>query len=206
MAHRTLRWLLTALLALSTMTLASCELFEDTEDLLAINIPLEYEIPQALPIIIPGSEAIANSPVENGEIVIDIPTVYLPVDIAGQDERLSAGTSVVKSVQIVGMDMTIDENTLDIPIQPIELRIGTTDQDFDQALPVAITSELAPGFTGTDVAEIIAQNSEAAGEYVGNLQFGIGMGTQLIIPEDNIPEGGQANARFTLRLNIKIAP
>ena len=206
MAHRTLRWLLTALLALSTLTLASCELFEDTEDLLAVNIPLEYEIPTALPIIVPGSEAIANLPVQNGEIVVNIPPVYVPIDLAGQDDRLSGGASVVKSVQIVGMDMTIDENTLDIPIQPIELRIGTPDQDFDQALPVAITNELAPGFTGTDVAEIIAQNSEAAGETVADLAFGMGMGTQLIIPEDNIPEGGQANARFTLRLNIKIAP
>jgi len=198
---------LLTILALVAWTAPGCELFGDPDELLAINVPITYTVPQTLVISIPDQSIIGDRPQGADETwTIDIPPVYLPdINLAEMDSRLSRGASIVDRVEIVGVRLDVSNNSLNVPIQPITLRVGSPSASYESALDVAVTQTLQPGFTGSSEATIVDTNRIAAGEALGNLQFGMGMGTSLVVPAGVTPQGS-ANADLTLSLNIRIKP
>ena len=186
-------------------------------DFATVTQDLSYEIPVDFPIAYPGASALEQLQ-NDGEDRFPI-QFYIPIDLQGQASWL-ANSSVVDEVRIVGVTMQISDNTLSTPIEPVELRIGaatdqrfeapgTRNESFEAALQVATTPVVAlqdPAFTGPVQAEVVAANSSAAGQRIAALDFGVGLGTELVIPEGNLPASGRANARFTLDLEFVINP
>lgn len=198
------------------LALASCDELLG-EDFGTITYPLEYEIPVNFPIAYPPLATLQQLQ-NDGEDRYPI-QFYVPVDLSGQTSWLT-GSNVVDEVRIVGVTMEIAENTMTTPIEPVEFRVGdgsgqeftvpgTRNDSFEGALQVAVTPLIelqAPPFTGTQAAEIVSANTTAAATRIAELDFGVGLGTELVIPAGELPEGGRANARFTLELQFVINP
>lgn len=186
---------------------AGCSLLDDPANLLTVNVPVSVTVPGQLPIIYPSNDTIAGLPVQsNGERVFQVPAIYVPgPDIAAQIPALS-GDNVIRSVRVRRVFVTVTDNTMPVPIEPIEIRIGTLQNDFDQAYPMAFTAEVAPGQNGEVDGEIIADNVDPIGQILRTASFGLGMTTQLIIPEGTPPSGGRANAQFSFELEVTVGP
>lgn len=202
-----LRSLAVAAIAASSVSLSTsgCDVLQDT---IGLNLPaFDVPIPVPLPIVYPSAEVIEGTPTGvNGERTIELPPVYANNIDLSQFAPSISGNSVIDSVEIIGMTLTIEENSLDVPIQPIEIRIGDGNGDFDNALRSAITAELAPGFEGEHQATIVPENLGPIGDTLAGLQFGIGMRTSIVIPAGELPAGGRATARLKLRMQVRVAP
>ncbi len=126
------------------------------------------------------------------------------------------GASAVEEVRITGVEVTISDNTLDTDIEPFEVRIGDpgtevlgaeiAGDDWNNALLVAVTETAGPGFQGVMDADIVTENQSTTGRKIANLQFGIGIGTALVIPQGDIQPGGTARAQFTFHLDFVVKP
>lgn len=198
------------------LALSSCDSVLG-EDFGTVTYPLTYEVRDALPIRYPPTSVMQQLQ-NDGEDRYPI-QFYIPVDLSGQASWLT-NSSVVDEVRITGVTMRIEDNSLTVPIEPVELRVGegsdqrfvvpgTRNDSFEGALQVAVTETIAvqsPPFSGTVEADIVEGNTSAAGQRIAQLNFGIGMGTEFVVPEGNIPEGGSANARFTLEMQFVINP
>lgn len=197
---------------------ASCEVVGDTTDLLQVTIPVTYTLPITVPVAYPGNERLAELR-SNGERSVQILS-YVPVDLGSIDDRLT-NANVVEEVRIESITMEVVENTLDeVAIQPFEIRVGepgtqilgaeVAGAEWESALLVGSTPVIAvasPPFTGTVPAEIVAANQGAAASKIANLEFGFGMGTELLLPEGDLPaSSGRADVRFTLQLAFVIDP
>jgi hypothetical protein len=203
--------LMFAVLPLVGILGSGCEVFEqlkdDATELATITIPVTFPVPVPLPLVYPSADQLAALPLNNdNEYVVEIPPVYVNADLAGLDPRLEQGASVVREIRLTGVTLSISDNTIDVPLQPIELRIGAVDTDFDQAMPAALSDELAAQFEGDHQAPLVADNSAEIAQTLAALRFGAGLGTTVLIPEGSLPAGGRATARFTLRLEIDINP
>ena len=55
-------------------------------------------------------------------------------------------------------------------------------------------------------APIVPENLGPIGDTLAGLRFGVGMRTNLVIPAGELPAGGQAKARLTLRMRVRVAP
>ena len=203
-------------LALALPFTSGCGLFGAVEDLGSISIPLTFDLPGAYPIAYPSAEQFEQLQ-SQGEVTFPI-QFYVPVDIAGIDSRIPS-TDVVQEVRVSGITMNVVQNTLQTPLEPIEFRIGTSDASFDipgtrnqsyeSALPIGVTDQIPvqdPTFTGPVEAMIVADNQSQAGQLIADLDFGVGIGTELVIPEGNIPGGGAARVEFTLELQFVVSP
>lgn len=203
-------------LCLALAGLTGCDLFGDTDELGTISLPLTFSIPGTYPIVYPSAEEFAR--LENeGENTYPL-QFYIPVDLQGIDSRLP-NANVVQEVRVVGITMEVVQNNLRTPIEPIEFRVGASDTSFDapgtrsqsyeSAFPIGVTDQIPvqdPGFTGTVEATIIEDNQSEAGRFIAELDFGIGVGTELVIPDGNIPGGGAARVEFSLDLQFVLNP
>ena len=189
---------------------AGCDIIEDAT---TITIPVTYEIPRTIPIAYPGSERLSQLQNENADVY---PIVnYLPVDLEGVNSQIP-GSQVVREVRVVAIRMNIESNTLDTSLQEFDFRVGEPGtellgqevggSDWDSALSIGITDVQPAGHVGVVNANMVAENLSAAGERIADLNFGFGIGTSLVIPAGDIPEGGVANVRFTLDLEFLIRP
>lgn len=211
------QFLLRALLvAVLPVLLGSCD-FAEENNLLAITIPLTYEIPVTLPVVYPSNERIAQLQAQNERSVAIVS--YVPIDLGEADERI-ANAEVIEEVRIEAVTMEVVSNTLDdVDLQPFEIRVGEpgtqvlgaelAGEDWDSALAVAVTPVVAasaPPFTGNVPAEINSANQAAASQRIAAIEFGLGFGTSLSIDRGNLPAGGRADVKFTLQLAVVIDP
>ncbi len=195
---------------------SSCGLLGDTDDLLNFTIPVTYTIPATLPIQYPPLDQIEQMQNNNERSLAIIS--YIPVDASSLDSRLTSG-ELVEEVRITGMTMSVLTNTLeDVNIEPFEIRVGAPGTqfmgsedggtDWGDAIPVAVTPVVlaaTPGFVG-DVPAVIAPDQLGASDRIAQLQFGIGFGTTLSIPEGEFTSGGKAEVQFTIELGFVVSP
>ncbi len=201
---RTHTKLVAGMLATAALTVPSlgCNELEDAIDL---NLPpFDVPIPVPLPVIYPSAEELDGIPTgANGDRTIELPPIYANnIDLSAFAPSIGGG-SVIDSVEIVGVTLTIEDNSLDVPIQPIDIRVGEAQATFDTALGVALSDELPPRFAGEHQAPIITTNQAAVGDILAGAAFGVGMRTQLVIPPD-LPAGGRATARLKLRMRVSL--
>ena len=191
-------------------SVAGCDIIEDATTL---TIPVSYEIPQTVPIAYPGSERLSQLQNESADVY---PIVnYLPIDLQDVHSQIP-GADAVREVRVVAIRMNIESNTLDTSLQEFDFRVGEPGtqllgqevggSDWDSALSIGVTDVQPAGMTGVVNANMVAENLSTAGQQIADLSFGFGIGTSLVIPEGNIPEGGVANVRFTLDLEFLIRP
>ncbi|MFT4704455.1 MAG: hypothetical protein ACI81R_002160 [Bradymonadia bacterium] len=211
--------LLTALLSIALLApvIGCSDVLDDARELATLRRTIDFEVPQALPIAFP-SNSVMQQMQNQGEDEYPI-QFYVPIDLSSQAEWLTS-RDIVEAVNIVGVTMVIEDNTLTTPIEPVEFRVGRTDgltvvapglqsDIFAEAIQVSITPVIdaqSPPFTGAVDSEIVPANTAAASAFIKELNFGIGMGTILRIPAGTLPEGGSANARFTLQLEFVVNP
>ena len=204
--------LVTAFLVSST---AGCGILGETlSDLTSITIPFTYEVPRSIPIAYPGSERLSQLQNENEDVY---PVVnYLPIDISAVLPNGVPGASAIEEVRVVGITMTIEDNTLDTSLQEFDFRVGEPGtellgqevggSDWDTALSIGVTPVQPAGQTGAVPADMVVENLSAAGQQIAQLSFGFGIGTSLVIPEGDLPGGGVATVRFTLRMELIVQP
>lgn len=199
---------LAPIVALLALAISSCELFGDPNEALILDVPVSVTLPQALPILYPSSSQIADLPVgSDGRRVYELPPAYVTdLDVVALDPSVAEIADRIEGVEIAGVDVTIVANSLDVPIEPIEIRVGEAGQPWASALPAAVTDTLPVGFEGETQASIVADNRSMVAEELGTLRFGMGVGTYFVIPEGELPSGGRANARFTVRIILKVSP
>lgn len=194
--------LLSLLLIAPTPLMASCDLLSDPKELLTFNVDTTIEVPGALPIIYPSTQQIADLPVNaNGEREFQLPAVYFPVPLPSE-----VSNGLIERVEINTVTLTIANNTLDVPIEPIELRVGGPGTTYESADTAAISVTLPPGFNGASEAEIAEQNRTRIGTIIAGADFSMGMTTSFVIPAGAPPAGGSADARFTLGLRFVVSP
>lgn len=198
------RSFLVAALALTFLSAGCGELFGDPNELLAVNIPVTISAPFSLPVQVPSTGLEQYPTLDDGSIELPPIEIYQPIDLSSYTGEVSSPDQI-DSITIEAVTAIVEGNTLNIPIAPIELRVGAQEDDFDSALVVAITDEIPPGFNGEQPATVIEDNREAAGERIADVQFGMGFGVQMVIPAGVVPSG-DATISFELDLNIKIKP
>lgn len=209
---------LTMLVALLALGTSACGLLGDASELLTIRVPVTYTVPVSIPVAYPGNQTLSEL-IENGETSVPIIT-YVPIDLRSVSDEL-ANADVVEEVVIQAISMEVEENTLeDAAIQPFEVRVGEPGTEivgenvagasWDSALVIGTTPTIeiaTPPFTGTVQADINAQNQQEVADEIARLQFGLGMGTELLIPEGGVPDSsGVARCRFTLELVFVVDP
>ena len=193
---------------LLALALPSCELFGDPSEALVLDVPVSVTLPQPLPILYPSARQIADLPVgSDGRRVYEVPPAYISdLDIVALDSEVEQIADRIEGIEIAGVDVSISANSLDVPIEPIEIRVGQAGQPWSAALPTAVTDTLPIGFEGDTQAALVADNRDMVTEELGTLRFGLGVGTYFVIPEGDLPSGGRANAEFTVRLILKVSP
>lgn len=192
--------------SLLTVPMSGCSFFDEASDVFGINIPITIPIPVPLPIVYPSVDQLDGVPTGvNGSRTWEIPAVYASnINLSDYSPSIS-GNSIIDSIEITSVTLKVNNNTLEVPIEPIEIRVGDGGGTYETALPAARTAQLAAGFTGEHVAVAIPENQAAVGDILAGLNFGIGMQTQLVIPAD-FPGGGQATVQLELKLRVRIAP
>jgi hypothetical protein len=183
------------------------------DQLTTFEVPFTYEIPRSVPIAYPGSERLAQIQ-NNNEDVYGIVN-YLPIDISSVLPDNIPGANAIEEVRVVGITMTIEDNTLDTSLQEFDFRVGEPGtellgqevggSDWGSALSIGVTPVQPAGHTGAVPADMVASNLSAAGQRIADLSFGFGIGTSLVIPEGDLPAGGVATVRFTLHMELIVS-
>jgi len=188
----------------------------DTDELLTFNIPLTYTLPVTIPIAYPPSGRLSDLRAQ-GSTSVPIQS-YVPVSVdqlQGVDSRLT-NQDIVQEVRIDSVTMVVESNTLtDVALQPFEFRVGEpgvqvlaaelAGGDFENAMIAAVVPAQSPGFTGSVPGQIVDANRSPIGRRIAELDFGIGIGTSLLL-DGQIPEGGKAEVKFTIRLVFVVKP
>lgn len=188
---------------------AGCGILSETlDDLTTFEVPFTYEVPRSIPIAYPGDERLTE--LQNGDEDIYPIVNYLPIDISAVLPNDVPGANAIEEVRVVGIIMTIEDNTLDTSLQEFDFRVGEPGtellgqevggSDWDAALSIGTTAVQPAGTTGAVDADMVAANLSAAGQRIAELSFGFGIGTSLVIPAGDLPAGGVATVRFTLQM------
>lgn len=195
--------------------ISSCDDMEDA----GFSVSVTITLPQAIPIVMPSSEALASINMEDdgsrivpmcdGSQTVCMPTVHLAnVDLLALDRTgaLDGYGDRINSIEIEQINSIITENTLPVDVQPIQVRIGNQEQTFEESLVAGNTLLYAQGTTGTQAATMNEANQAAIGESIGTLQFASGLGTSLLIPDGSVGETGRTDVEIQLVLSVKISP
>ena len=194
-----------ALLSVPAMTMTGCELLGGEEDPLAFSVPFTFTFPAELPIVYP------TELINGGEIADDSQSVplHIMIPMPSIPELLPSGqmsnSDVITRVEIVSITATIDNNTLNIPIEPIQVRVGDSNDTWGTAILAAETIQLPPGFTGEEEGEAVAANQDDAGELLARGGAKIGFGTEWLLNEGDIPEG-RAGLRLSIKFRAIVSP
>jgi hypothetical protein len=194
-----------ALLSVSATTMTGCELLGGEEDPLAFAVPFTFTFPADLPIVYP------TELINGGEISDDSQSVplHILIPMPSIPELLPSGqmsnSDVITRVEIVSITATIDNNTLNIPIEPIQVRVGDSGDTWRTAILAAETAQLPPGFTGEEEGQAVAANQDEAGELLARGGAKIGFGTEWLLNEGDIPEG-RAGLRLSIEFRAIVSP
>ena len=220
----------TTLLIAASLALApfasGCDFIEEfwgsPDELSTVRIPVTFTLPERLPIAMPDAVTVAAMPVDaNGNRFLAtcttaspdpldpcLPPVYVgDMNLAELDEtgQLASAEGTIDSIEISGVTLNVLENTMNVEMQPIEIRIGGPVADYFTALAAANTPIVPAGTTGPVEGSAVEANRAAVGQELGDFEFGMGMGTTLLIPGDVEPNGGTAQAEVVLSLVIVIS-
>jgi hypothetical protein len=194
-----------ALLSVPAFTMTGCNLLGTEDDPLAFAVPFTFTFPAELPIVYP-TELISG-----GQVAADSQSVPLHflIPMPSIPELLPGGglsnSEVITRVEIVSITATIDNNTLNIPIEPIQVRVGDSNDTWATAILAAETAQLPAGFTGEEEGDAVAANQENAGALLANGGAKIGFGTEWLLNEGDIPEG-RAGLRLSIKFRAIVSP
>lgn len=194
-----------ALLSVPALTMTGCALLGTEDDPLAFAVPFTFTIPADLPILYPtelinGGQVAADSQSVPLHVLVPLPSIPSLLPGGGLSNN-----QVITRVEIVSITATIDNNTLNIPIEPIQVRVGDSNDTWATAVLAAETAQLPPGFTGEEEGEAVAANREAAGELLASGDAKIGFGTEWLLNEGDIPEG-RAGLRLSVKFRAIVSP
>ncbi len=163
----------------------------DVEREFTVSLP---EFPVAYPLeFLPDGDAITQ------EQRVPFNTPMVGFDLSAATEFNVQGINLFERIELVGMEIIVDENTLNIPMEAVEIRFGGPGESYGQAVTAAATDPITPGTTGTIQAEVIAQNDAEVTALLTGGNFRFGLGTEWVLNEGPLPEG-----RATMKIRITI--
>jgi hypothetical protein len=191
---------LAALLLTALLSVAGCEFFGGVD-------PNHEEIPASfvvqLTIATPDQSAVDAAPVEDGERVVELPAEFVPVNLATELPALAQRQGDIRAVRITAVTETIQSNTLDVSLDPIELRVGEPDGSFDSAEALGSTEAVGPRTTGVLPASVTEVGRARASNHMLDLNFGVGLSTSLRVPEDYVvSNAGEAALAFEFEIVV----
>ena len=206
---------------IAVFSFSGCDFTEEfwgsADELSTLRIPIIFTLPERLPIMMPDETTIAGIPADaNGDRFLPtcssaspseicLPPIYVgdmnltQFDTSG---RLSDAEGFIRAIEISSVTLNVLSNTMNVEMQPIEIRIGDQTGDFYSALTAANTPIIPVGTVGELEGSIVEANRTAIGENLGDFDFGMGMGSTVFIPNGVIPNGGNAEAEVILSLVV----
>lgn len=191
---------LAALLLTALLSVAGCEFFGGVD-------PNHEEIPASfvveLTIATPDQSVVDAAPIEDGERVVELPAEFVPINLATELPSLAQRRGDIRAVRITSVTETIQANTLDVSLDPIELRVGEPDGSFDSAEALGATEAVGPRTTGVLPARVTEVGRARASNHMLDLNFGVGLSTSLRVPEDNVASG-EATLAFEFEIVVTV--
>lgn len=201
-------WLAAAMFA--GLSSSGCEWLEDEgRDVLGQYFDIQREftvtLPGSLPIFYPSQDLINGAQIgSDGVRRVPLHTPMIPFNLSSIAGFEVGGIRAIERIELVSLDVDVENNTLNIPIEPIEIRFGRPGGGgWDNALPAAASAPLQPGFTGEAEGEIIAQNDAEVTELLTELDLTFGIGTEWVLNEGDIPEG-RANVKVSMTIRVVV--
>ena len=189
---------------------SGCEWLQDEgRDLLGQYIDIQREftvsLPGSLPIFYPSQGLIDGAQIgSDGVQRVPLHTPMIPLDLSSLAGFEVGGIRAIERIELVSLDVDVENNTLNIPIEPIEVRFGRAGGGgWDSALPAAATAPLQPGFTGEAEGEIVAQNDAEVTALLTELDLTFGIGTEWVLNEGDVPEG-RANVKVSMTIRVVV--
>jgi hypothetical protein len=188
----------------AALTSTGCEWLQDEgRGVLGQYVTLQREFTISLPQFpvayptefLPDGDAIT----EPQRVPFNTPMVGF--DLSSATEFDVQGIDVIDRIELASMEILVDENTLNIPMEAIEIRFGGDGQNYSQAVTAAATDPITPGTTGTIQGEVIAQNNSQVTALLTGGNFRFGLGTEWVLNEGPLPEG---RATIKIRMTIRV--
>jgi hypothetical protein len=201
---RLLRSLLCVAGLAMTPLMSGCEWLGDDDDPFAVAVPFNFTALPSLPIRYPSSELIDGSEAGNDGTRRVPLYVYIPIPEANFFPDSISDLDLVERVEVVSVTVTVDENSLTIPIEAVEVRVGRSGDSWREADVAATTAQLPPGFVGEEVGEAVAANQRSLGEVIADGGAKIGFGTEWLLNEGDLPTGS-ANMKVEIQFRAIVS-
>lgn len=198
------RFLILGASLLAALSTTGCEwLQEEGKGILGQYIDLEREFtislpefPVAYPVeFLPDGDAITQ------EQRVPFNTPMIGFDLSAATEFDVQGIDLIDRIELASMEIIVDENTLNIPMEAVEIRFGAPGESYAQAVTAAATDPITPGMTGTIQGEVIAQNDAEVTALLTGGDFRFGLGTEWVLNEGPLPQG---RATMKIRMTIRV--
>jgi hypothetical protein len=202
-------FLVSALAALVLSTLSTGCNWLDGDDPLSFSVPITIPLPGPLPIQYPDENLYPNpewldNDRDRGRTAIAIP-LPAAVDIPSFMPGGVSNNQVITRVDVDNLLVTVEDNTLNIPIEPFEVRVGIEGQRWREMTPAARTEQVAPGVTGEVPGSAVEDNRIEVGELLASGEARMRLGTEWVLNEGD-PPSGRARVRGSLRLRVRVSP
>ena len=171
-----------------------------------LNPEFSYTLPQPIQPIYPttGFDGLPIDP-ETGFVRLDVPVdplnpesaFFRDIDIGSNLPSFGGALDRVCAIRLVGIDVEVDQNTLQRDAEPFTILIGPLGATQAQAIPFARTPGFTPATRDTVAGEVLNDGVD----FLTGLQFGLGIYT--VINTAN-PPGGALRFNLTLRLRAEI--
>lgn len=191
---------------------------EDCDDSNLLCDPLTQYVTVTAPVDIPIKFIEMSNPpeFEVGRLVeFNLPPIYVSSSVAKEGyDRLPDGIrSRVRSVEIAAVTLIIEESSLEVPLRPVEFRVGPRVERsvdallplawFDDAIEVAHAEEIEPGFVGEFEMPLNESNVSRISGQISEFDFGMGIRFGTATDAGVMPQGS-AGVQVELKLRFKL--
>ena len=180
-------------------------LCDPTQQRIRVTIPLEIPI-RFLELDVPELEV-------GRRVAFNLPPIYVGTGlIANELQRLNLPLSALQSVELSEVVLIVDDNSLEVPLVPVEFRVGPSATNFldsvvayrwfDGAVPAADGEEIEAGFEGEYELSLIEDNASDVSGHLGDLDFGMALQLGTYTDAGVLPQG-RASVKIRVGLRFR---